>query len=359
MKIASGALQMDAQHSEQQSGLVKSSLRSWSTDRSAAAAAADQTAVAASSPVQISDAAKAAQAGEISAIQQSIDEVENDPMLRMIRMLVAMLSGKELKDLRADTLEIASPASAEQTASQPATPVAAQQSTQPAQQSAGFGVEYTRHESYSESEQTSFAASGVVNTADGKQISFSLALSMSRSYHEESTVSIRFGDAPPVQDPLVVNFDGNAAQLTDQRFAFDLDADGDQERINFVAGGSGFLALDRNGDRQINDGSELFGARTGDGFAELAALDSDQNGWIDENDAAYKDLRIWTKDANGADRLSTLADADVGALALAHVATPFDVKDADNELQGKIRSSGVFLRDSGTVGTLQQIDLTV
>ena len=109
---------------------------------------------------------------------------------------------------------------------------------------------------------------------------------------------------------------------------------------------------------RINNGSELFGATSGNGFAELAVLDTDNNGWIDENDAAYWQLRVWTKDASGKDQLSTLKQANVGALNLAHVATPFDLKDAGNALQGQIRSSGVFLTEDAKVGTIQQIDLT-
>jgi len=157
----------------------------------------------------------------------------------------------------------------------------------------------------------------------------------------------------------VLNFAGTAAQLTDQRFKFDLDSDGKTEDINFVTGGSGFLAFDRNGDGRINDGSELFGARSGDGFAELAALDDDGNGWIDENDAAFDKLRLWSKDAAGEDRLLTLREANVGALSLARVATPFDLKDGGNALLGQIRASGVFLQEDGRAGTMQQVDLTV
>jgi hypothetical protein len=182
---------------------------------------------------------------------------------------------------------------------------------------------------------------------------------MSRYYHEESNVSIRLGDARQMKDPLVLNFEGTAAQLTSQRFAFDLDADGQTDSINFVAGGSGFLALDRNEDGSINDGSELFGAKSGDGFAELATFDADKNGWIDENDAVYEQLRVWTKDSTGNDQLATLKQANVGAISLARVATPFDIKDTTNSLQGQIRSSGIFLQEDGGMGTVQQIDLTV
>ena len=355
MKIASAAVQMEASHHKQQSHEIKTSVRSWTTNRSTASA--EQNTLATASSVLLSESGKALQSNESAAIQKSIDDAESDPKLRMIRSLVAMLTGREIKSLSASALQQEGSALTVQTPTAPATtgtPTTPSQATPSASV-----VEYTRRESYSESEQTSFAAAGVINTADGQQISFSVSLSMSRSYYEESSFSVTIGDTRQLQDPLTLNFDGEAAQLTDQRFSFDLDSDGDNESINFVAGGSGFLALDRNGDGQINNGSELFGAKSGNGFAELAALDDDHNGWIDENDAAYAQLQVWTKDSNGNDQLSTLKEADVGAIGLAHAATSFDLKDANNELQGRIRSSGVFLHEDGQVGTVQQIDLTI
>ena len=360
MRIASAAVQMDASHTKQQSHEIKVAVRSLTVNR--AAAGGESGASQAGPTVVLSESGKALQSGETAAIQKSIDETENDPKLRLIRSLVAMLTGKEIKSLTASAQKLEASAVAVQTASTASAPTTANAQATPAQSaspSSATVVEYSRRESYSESEQSSFSAAGVINTADGKQIAFSLSLSMSRSYYEESSTTVTIGDTRQLQDPLVLNFDGEAAQLTDQRFAFDLDADGDKESINFVAGGSGFLALDRNGDGQINDGSELFGAKSGNGFGELAALDDDHNGWIDENDAAFTQLQVWTKDSNGNDELSTLKEANVGAIGLSHVATSFDIKDANNDLQGRIRSSGVFLQEDGQVGSVQQIDLTI
>lgn len=357
MKIASAAVQMEASHHKQQSHEVKTSVRSLTSNRSTAGA--EPSTLATASSVLLSESGKAMQSNESAAIQNSIDDVESDPKLRLIRSLVAMLTGKEIKSLTASTLKLEDSTPAVQmptTSSTPATPATQSQATP---QSTAPAFEYSRRETYSESEQTSFSATGVINTADGKQIGFSLSLSMSRSYHEESSTTITIGNARQLQDPLVLNFDGEAAQLTDQRFAFDLDADGDKESINFVAGGSGFLALDRNGDGKINDGTELFGAKSGNGFGELASLDDDHNGWIDENDAAFTQLQVWTKDSAGNDKLSTLKEANVGAIGLNHVATSFDIKDANNDQQGRIRSSGVFLQEDGKVGTIQQIDLSI
>lgn len=159
-------------------------------------------------------------------------------------------------------------------------------SAQPRQ---GWGVEYDYFESHYEYEKMTFSAEGTVKTADGTELRFKVRLSMERESLIQKSISIRAGDA--TIDPLVINFDGSGVQLTDARFAFDLNADGKQDRISFVRPGSGFLAFDRNSDGVINDGSELFGPQSGDGFAELAGYDEDNNGWIDENDAIFAKLK--------------------------------------------------------------------
>jgi hypothetical protein len=147
--------------------------------------------------------------------------------------------------------------------------------------------------------------------------------------------------------------------LGDRQFSIDLNADGTAESAHFVAAGSGFLVFDRNADGRINDGREMFGPSSGDGFEELSRLDDDGNGWIDESDQSYARLRVWTKSAAGADQLLTLAETGVGAISLGRIATPFDLKDADNASRGEIRSSGIYLREDGSAGTIQQIDLAV
>ena len=353
MKIASSEMQFNASHAKAQRHEIRETLRAWIGERPDFERRQNRPAPA-SETVRISESGKAAQSGETQAIQDSVEAVNNDPMLRLIRSMIAILTGKEVKVFDASELQVDNSAPA----------VAAPEQTAPRAeaapaQPAGYRFEYDRQESYSESEATNFAANGVVRPADGKEINFSLALSMARSYNEESSTSTRPVETRQKKDPLVINFAGNAAQLTSQRFKFDLDSDGKSEDINFVAGGSGFLALDKNGDGKINNGSELFGAQSGNGFAELAAYDTDRNGWIDENDSAYAQLRVWTKDGAGKDVLSTLKQANVGAINLASVATPFDLKDSNNALLGQVRSSSVYLTDDGNAGTVQQVDLTI
>lgn len=221
-----------------------------------------------------------------------------------------------------------------------------------------WGMEYDFHESRTESEKTTFATVGTVKTKDGQEIQVKVSLSMSRELAQETNVSIREGNAKKV-DPLVINFDGNAAELTQDAFSFDLDADGHADQISFVRSGSGFLALDQNANGTVDDGSELFGPTSGDGFAELAQYDEDGNNWIDESDSVFDKLRIWTKDAQGNDSLFALGQKGVGAIWLGSVATPFQIKGDDQQLLGEVKSSGIYLAEDGGAGTVQQVDLTV
>lgn len=217
--------------------------------------------------------------------------------------------------------------------------------------------EMTNQYYYSESESTSFSVDGVVRTADGREIDFNLELSMSRSFSQYYEEHYEYNKIQ-YTDPLVINLDGNIAELSDQKFFFDLDCDGEMEEISFLGSGSGFLSLDLNGDGIINDGSELFGTQSGNGFADLAKYDVDGNGWIDENDPIFEKLTIWTKDENGNDVLYKLKDVGIGAIYLRSAATEFSLNSAkDNSNNGVIRSTGIFLYENGGVGTMQHLDL--
>lgn len=351
MKIASASLQLASTHYASQENSVQERLRVWVGKRPEQAArpvAADAEKVP---PPKISDAGYKAHKSDLNDdINHSVD---NDPKLALIRSMLEFMTGRRVNLFDPSVLD--QPVAAE---SLPAQGPARDAPPPPPSPSAGYGLEYDYHSSYTETESTSFSASGTVNTADGKTISFSISLSMQRSYHEEQNISVRAGDAQ-MKDPLVLNFAGNAAELSNTTFKFDLQNDGKLVDMPSLSGSSGFLAFDRNQDGKINNGSELFGPQTGNGFQEFSALDDDQNGWIDENDAAWSDLRIWNKTVDGTDRLQSLKEAGVGALSLAHVATPFDLKDSSNTSLGKILNTGIFLGENGDVGSIQQIDVAV
>lgn len=208
-----------------------------------------------------------------------------------------------------------------------------------------------------EEEQTTFSTTGMVKTADGRELSFNLEVAMSRRFEEYYEETYSTGMVTYC-DPLVINLDTNIAQVSDQKFFFDLDQDGEEEEVSSLASGSGFLALDLNDDGVINDGGELFGTKSGNGFADLAKYDADGNGWIDEADEIWEKLLIWTKDEDGNDKLYHLSDLGVGAIGLGNVSTQFALNsEQNNQHNAMIRNTGIFLYENGTVSTVQHLDL--
>ncbi len=295
---------------------------------------------------EISNEAKSAQSAARSENSEDIPDVRLTSRERIMIAMIEALTGKKIKIV---TPKLHKPDEIE-------TPDKNQ--TPQSEQREGWGVEYDYHESYSEKEKMSFEAEGIIKTNDGEEIKFTAAISMSREFMLQNNISLRLGDAKKI-DPLVINFDGTAAQLTNTKFSFDLDSDGRRDSISFAEGGSGFLALDKNYDGEINNGTELFGPSTGNGFAELAKYDSDGNQWIDESDFIFNRLKIWTTDAKGNDTFYSLKNKNIGAIYLGSASAEFSIKDSQNILHGEARSAGVYLKENGSAGTIQQIDLTI
>lgn len=354
MKIAAANVQLQSTHLDFSRHSVTERLEMWAGERNPASGRSNgiaaQTRELARAEVELSREGLAAQ--EAEAAENETDALDSDPRMRFLKHIIEALTGRPIRTLRLQDLQSGPAAAA------PPAQATRDSGRDSAPRRAGFGVEYDFHASYHEYERTTFQAEGVVQTTDGREIRFSLDLSMERSFSESVSMQLRLGDAR-MKDPLVLDFAGPAAALSDTRFSFDLDADGQSEAVPLLAGGRGYLAFDRNGNGRIDDGSELFGPTSGDGFAELAALDADGSGWIDASDPAFEQLRVWVPADEGDGSLKMANEAGVGALYLGQVATPFDLRGAANDTLGVTRSSGIYLREDGSVGPVSQIDLSV
>lgn len=216
----------------------------------------------------------------------------------------------------------------------------------------------TSHTTSYHYEKVSVHSSGFVELADGRNISFSLDLSMERESMVRESVAWRAAGGV-LMDPLVFSFDCDLRMLSNKSFHFDLDSDGQDDESFSLQPGSGFLALDLNDDGLVNNGTELFGPTTGHGFLELAKHDFDANGWIDENDPVFSKLRIWKPGGPEGTELIGLAEAGIGAISLTHDQTSFQLKDPKNKLLGEVAASGFFLTEEGEVRPLQEIKLAI
>ncbi|MBE9608345.1 hypothetical protein [Chitinilyticum piscinae] len=198
-----------------------------------------------------------------------------------------------------------------------------------------------------ESEQCSFSASGSVCLADGSRRQLAVDFRQ-----EREQFSAQFSRRGLLTDPLFLDRADPATPAGAHPCRFDLDADGQAESVSLPSRAD-VLFLDRNGNGRADDGRELFGVQSGDGFADLAQLDQDHNGWIDEADPDFARLRLWQP---ADERVQSLAAAGIGALGTRSVATPYRLVQ-DGDTYGQQRASGVWLGEQGGIGTLRQIDV--
>lgn len=217
-----------------------------------------------------------------------------------------------------------------------------------------FETTTTTLSSIQEYEYSNVSIAAALTNDQGELLNINVSFTMERSYQQENlSIDIRQG---PLTDPLVINLNGSTASLSSEPTYFDLDNDGIKESIASLNANSAYLALDNDGDGAITNGSELFGPTTTNGFAELAVFDEDGNGFIDGNDSIFSQLLLY-RPSDG--HMTTLQNHDIGAIFTGSVNSPFNLTDSQNNLLGKVRSSGFYLTENGVAGAVQQIDLVV
>ena len=169
-----------------------------------------------------------------------------------------------------------------------------------------------------------------------------------------------------IPDPLALDLDGNGIAFTKNGAYFDLGTDGFAERATWIGKGDGLLALDKNNDGKINNGSELFGdamrkkdgTLAKDGFDALSDYDLNKDGKIDANDEIYSKLKVWV-DADGDGitddgELKTLAELGIKQLNLGNTA----VNGADQPTGEAVRKQGMFVWENGSQAALNAYALS-
>jgi len=160
-----------------------------------------------------------------------------------------------------------------------------------------------------------------------------------------------------VSDPLLVDLDSDGFELSalHEGVNFDIWGYGRAQAVAWVEADDGLLAIDRNGNGLVDDGSELFGDMDGevsDGFADLARLDravagGDGDGLMDSDDAAFERLVIWRDlDQSGTCEAGEVTPvAELGVTEIDLTATASDLEVAGNRIPmvGAMRGEGVVL----------------
>ncbi|MFA5385841.1 MAG: hypothetical protein WC364_14495, partial [Eubacteriales bacterium] len=182
------------------------------------------------------------------------------------------------------------------------------------------------------------------------------------------------GDASRTKSPLALDLDGDGIETTILGYEtyFDHDANGFAERTSWISPDDGLLVMDRNGNGNIESGTELFGNQTilsngtkaANGFQALAELDDNKDGKIDSNDAAYAHLKIWQdlngdgwvnydEDENGyaiTDELKTLSELGIQSIGTGYTDT--NITDANGNI---IKQTGTFTWADDSTGNTADV----
>jgi hypothetical protein len=110
--------------------------------------------------------------------------------------------------------------------------------------------------------------------------------------------------------PLVLSFDGRAVEYTSDHAEFAMTASDRCGARDWPTAATPWLAIDLDHNGNIDGGHELFGTgsrlagRVDNGFAALAALDTNADGQISASDERFAELVVWSD--HDADRRSNL-----------------------------------------------------
>ena len=154
-------------------------------------------------------------------------------------------------------------------------------------------------------------------------------------------------------DPLVLDLNGNGQyDLTTAANGhnFDITGTGQVVRSATTSNGDGLLALDRNGNGRIDNGTELFGDQNGsrDGFSELARYDDNGDGRINALDRIFSELRVF----QDIDRDGETDDGELRKLSdFGIVEFRLEIQSANEVINGsRIIAESTFVREDGSEG---------
>ena len=166
-------------------------------------------------------------------------------------------------------------------------------------------------------------------------------------------------EAPPfVIDPVLIDLNGDGIKTTsvDKGAYFDHENDGFEELSAWVDDNDGILIIDKNNNKKIDGGNEIFGdnyikedgTKATSGFDALSDLDSNNDGKIDSNDEKFNDIKILKGDGT----FLTLEEAGVASIGLDSVTS-----NTTDENGNTIISQGTYTKTDGTTGTIGDFQL--
>jgi hypothetical protein len=181
-----------------------------------------------------------------------------------------------------------------------------------------------------------------------------------------ATVTIDVTDQAP---PVVLDLDGDGLEFVAMgdelnHALFDFNGDGTKETAAWVGSDDGFLVYDANGDRRVNDGSEIaFADMTAEADTDLAALqvvfDSNHDGLLTAADEQFSRFGVWQDaNGNGATEVGEFRTLDEMAIVRLDLRSDNRSYDAANG-QVTVHGEASFTYQDGSQGLLGDVSLAL
>ena len=160
------------------------------------------------------------------------------------------------------------------------------------------------------------------------------------------------------RDPLLIDLDGDGIETTsvENGVYFDQENDGFAEVSAWVSSDDGVLAIDKNNNGTIDNGSELFGDSyvksdgtiATSGFDALSDLDSNGDGQINSSDTSFDAIKILKGDGT----LLSLSDAGISSISLTAKKSVITDSNGNRQL-----TTGTYTKTDGSTGKISDYEL--
>jgi hypothetical protein len=160
-------------------------------------------------------------------------------------------------------------------------------------------------------------------------------------------------------DPLILDLDGDGVHLN-AAASFDLDHDGQADRIGWPGPQDGMLVVDLDHSGKIESGNEVFSPSFGQGghansLEALKTYDSNGDGKVTADDTHFGDIGVWT-DSNGdgvSDQGELHSLGDLGVVGI-----DLGAEEVDFDLDGShVFAQGTFELSTGETQQFLGVDL--
>jgi antitoxin component HigA of HigAB toxin-antitoxin module len=188
---------------------------------------------------------------------------------------------------------------------------------------------------------------------DNRIINLDYRLSLSSEY---SSITKLETTAAALKDPLIIQFGARGLGSITDFTPLDINNDQQLDALPIFSGDVGYLFFDKNNNKQVDNGSELFGPKTGSGFNELAKLDSNNNGFFDQQDDNYQNIYIWQPQKQA---MTSLSAAGISAIYLDAINTPFNFRDQSGEISAQLRQTSFAIGENNQAYGVHQVDVRI